>query len=315
MSGSRKLTFLWGVIAIIVILAGVTGLYYWSIPTLADFDESETIPREGVEALAIEAYLSDVNITTGGDVFTARLHGRAFSEEQYRAHLSVTRDAAAPGRLIIREHRNAFDSRLNGEERLTLDITIPDGFNTSVTVDSTSGNIKADGVSVHTWVYTSLSGDVEVRNSHFAQSIVPGFSTYGQGTVSSGTGNALVGNVMNDGVTVMSSSGKITATACKTGNLRAESISGAIDILGADTGGLSVSTGTGAVNIDMASLTAEARLDSMSGRISLALPQGREFRIEASSASGEIQSNYPQTEDGLPVTIATSTGSIEIIAK
>ena len=312
---SRKFAFIWGALAIIVILAGVIGLYFWSIPNFADFDISETVPKEGVEALWIEAYLSDVNITAGGDVFSARLHGRSFTEEQYRARLAITRDPASPGRLIMRETRDAYDSRLNGEERLTLDITIPEGFNTSVTVDNTSGDIRADGVTVHTWIFTSLTGDIEVKNSHFAQSLVPGFATYGQGSINSGTGDASVDNVMNDGVTVVSSSGKITAQACKTGNLRAESITGTIDILGVDTGGLSVSTSSGAVNIDLAALTAEARLDSMSGRISLALPQEREFRIEASSASGAVQANYPQTEDGLPVVVATITGDIDIRAK
>ncbi len=315
MSRSGRLTLVWGAIVVIVILAGVTGLYFWSIPALADFDESATIPKEGVEALWIEAYLSDVNITAGGDVFSARLHGRSFTEEQYRARLAITRDPASPGRLIMRETREAFDSRLSGDERLTLDITIPDGFNTSVTVDNTSGDIRTDGVSVHTWIYTTLSGDVEVKNSHFAQSLVPGFATYGQGSVNSGTGSAAVDNVMNDAVTVVSSSGRITATACKTGNFRAESITGAIDILGVDTGGLSVSTSSGAVNIDMAALTAEARLDSMSGRISLALPPERAFRFEASSASGAVQANYPQTEDGLPIVVATITGDIDIRAK
>ncbi len=300
---------------IIAILAGVAGLYFWSIPTLSDFDEIMTIERAGVESLWIEAYLSDVNITAGGDVFSVRLYGRSFSDEQYRARLAIARDTASPSRLIIREHRDAYDSRRSGDERLTLDITIPEGFNTSVTVDNTSGNISADGVSVHTWIYTSLSGDIEVKNSHFAQSRVPGFATYGQGSANSGTGNATVDNVMNDGVTIVSSSGKISATACKTGNLRAESITGAIDILGADTGGLSVSTTSGAVNIDMAALTAEARLDSMSGRISLSLPSGRAFRFEASSASGAVQTDYPHTEDGLPVVVATITGDISIRSK
>ena len=315
MGKSRLLTFIWGGVAIVVILAGVTWLYFWSIPTLSDFDESESVPREGVEALWVEAYLSDVNVSVGGDVFFARLHGRSFSEERYKARLAISRDSSAPGRLIIREQRDAHDSRLNGEERLTLDIMIPEGFNTSVTVDNTSGDIRADGVSVHTWIYTSLAGDIEVKNSAFAQSLVSGFSTYGQGSINSGTGSAAVDNVMNDGVTVVSSSGRITATACKTGNLRAESITGDVEILGVDTGGLSVSTSSGAVNIDAAALTAEARLDSMSGKISLALPPGREFRIEASSASGAVQSNYPQTEGGLPVVIATITGDIEVRSK
>ncbi len=315
MGRSRKLAFIWGIVAIVAILAGAAGLYFWSIPTLSDFDEIMTIERAGVESLWIEAYLSDVNITAGGDEFSARLHGRSFTDEQYRARLAVSRDATTPSRLIIREHRDAYDSRRSGDERLTLDITIPEGFNTSVTVDNTSGNISADGVSVHTWIFTSLSGDIEVKNSHFAQSRVPGFATYGQGSVSSGTGNATVDNVMNDGVGIVSSSGKISASACKTGNLRAESITGAVDIRGVDTGGLSVSTSSGAVNVDLAALTAEARLDSMSGRISIALPPDRAFRIETSSASGDVQSNYPQTEDGLPVMVATITGDIVIRAK
>ena len=315
MGGSRKWTLIWGGAAIIVILAGITGLYFWSIPALSNFDETTEIAKDGVESLWVEAYLSDVNITSGGNVFSARLHGRSFTEEQYRARLSVSWDALSPGRLIIREYREAHDSRLTGDERLTLDIVIPEGYNTSVTVDNTSGDIRADGVNVHTWIYTTLSGDIEVKNSHFAQSLVPGFSTYGQGSANSGSGNAVIDNVMNDGVTIVSSSGKITATACKTGNLRAESIIGAVDILGADTGGLSVSTSSGAVNIDMAALTAEARLDSMSGKIALALPAGRAFRIEASSASGVVQTGYPSQEDGLPLTVATITGDIEIRAK
>ncbi len=315
MNKSRKLTLLWGAIALIVILGGVTGLYFMSIPTLAGFDEGETIPREGVEALAVEAYISDVNVTAGGEAFTARLYGRAISDEQYRPYLDITRDAATPGRLVIRERRNAFESRFGREERLTLDITIPNGFNTSVSVDNTSGDVRVDGINVHTWSYTSLSGDVEVKNSSFAQSLVPGFATYGKGSVHSGTGAATIENVMNDGVTVISSSGRITATACKTGNFRAQSISGAVDILGADTGGLSVSTSTGAVNIDMAALTAEARLDSMSGKIALALPPGREFTIETSSASGEVHLDYPETEGGFPIVAATITGDIEIRAK
>ncbi len=315
MSKRRKLTYLWGGIAIIAILAGVAGAYYLSIPTLSDFDESETIPREGVEALAVEAYLSDVNVTVGGDVFSARLYGHALSDEQYRAHLVVARDDATPGRLVIREERGAYEIRFSGEERLTLDITIPDGFNTSVTVDNTSGDVRVDGVNAHTWSYTSLTGDVEVKNSSFAQSLVPGFSTYGKGSVHSGSGRTVVENVMNDGLSVISSSGRITVTGCKTGNLHAESISGMVDILGADTGGLSASTSTGAINIDMAALTAEARLDSMSGKITLALPPDREFNIEASSASGGIQTGYPSVEGGLPIIAATITGDIEIRAK
>lgn len=293
-------------------LAIIVGIYLLSIPRLSELNEHTSVPRGGVTALAVEAYLSNVTISTGGDEFAFRLTGKSLADENYRAHLTVAWDEKTPGRLVVRETRSAFDLRFEGHDKLSLEITLPEGYNKTLSVDNIIGNVDMGRVACHTWSLTLGSGNATVKDAFFATSLSPGFDKLGSGTVNTGKGKAVVENVVNDSVNVYSTSGEISATGCTAGNFRANSISGTIGITDLTTGGLKISTSAGKVNAAMKGLTAEAFLDSMSGDIDLTFPSGLALDIKASSASGSVKNDYPSAEGAIPVDAATLTGNIVI---
>lgn len=313
MQKSRKKAFLWGAVALVAMLAIISGIYFLSIPHISSIEEHTSLPHEGVKSLAVEAYSSDVNVLCGGNEFKMRLYGKTLSDENYRAHMTVTWDETDPERLVVRETRKALDLRFSSGEELTLEITLPAAYKNGLSVESTAGDVSVDGIACHSWVLTLMSGDVSVKNAFFATSESPGFDSLGSGSIILGaSGNALLENVVNDSVSVFGASGRIASVNCTTGNFKAETISGNIDISALNTGGLKVSTTSGKVDANMKKLTAEAMLDSMGGSITLTLPSGVPFDIEASSASGRVTQSVPSTEGAVPIVAAALTGNIEV---
>lgn len=164
-----------------------------------------------------------------------------------------------------------------------------------LTVNTTSGEVQLNGIAGKLEV-GSVSGDVKLEN----------------------------GNI--NGATVSTTSGEIDLDGVA-GALNITSVSGDIRVREARDGQLDLSTTSGEIKYDGSmALKSTNSLNSISGDVNLRLPDDSHFRLDASTVSGDISSDF-ELSDGQQVgrslsgaagdgsatlTIGTTSGDISI---
>jgi DUF4097 and DUF4098 domain-containing protein YvlB len=164
-----------------------------------------------------------------------------------------------------------------------------------LTVSTTSGEVKLEDIA-GTLDVESISGDVTLED----------------------------GNV--DGATVSTTSGEVELDGV-TGALKLISVSGDVRVGDARDGQLELSTTSGGIEYEGSlGRGSVSKVDSISGDVRLRLPESSGFRLDASTVSGDLSSEF-ELRDGEPslrglsgvagdgsatLTIGTTSGDISI---
>jgi DUF4097 and DUF4098 domain-containing protein YvlB len=187
------------------------------------------------------------------------------------------------------------------------------GLSGAVALGSVSGDVRAADLTGGLTVSTT-SGEVQLRD-------VAGKLDIGS---ISGDINLESGNV--DGATVNTTSGEVELDGVA-GALKVTSVSGDIKVREAHDGRLELSTTSGEIEYqgDLARASANT-VNSISGDVRLRLPESSGFRLDASTVSGDISSEFDLREgqqarwslsgvagDGsATLTIGTTSGDIQV---
>lgn len=164
-------------------------------------------------------------------------------------------------------------------------VTVPAGSELDeLELKTLSGNVNAEGFSCDTCQMSSVSGDLNAKS------------------VDAGT------------IYIRSTSGDVTAQALSSVKVETETVSGETTVDGT-LGELTADSVSGSIEVS-GSVSEEASMETVSGKLSLSV--NHPVAVAASSTSGTIDLNGTQTrgsvstEGGIPITMKTVSGGIEI---
>jgi Putative adhesin len=188
-----------------------------------------------------------------------------------------------------------------------------EGLSGMVALASVSGDVRAGDLSGGLTVSTT-SGEVQLSD------------IVGKLEVGSISGDVTLENGQIDGATVSTTSGKVQLDGVA-GALKLTSVSGDIQVREARNGQLDLSTTSGEIKYEGSLAGASANtLDTISGDVNLRLPEDSGFRLDASTVSGDLSSEFDLRDgetarrslsgvvgDGsATLTIGTTSGDIDI---
>jgi DUF4097 and DUF4098 domain-containing protein YvlB len=275
----RKLTIisivLWSIVAIVVlsILAnlilgggfrGATFSTRHSGSLSAHEAGTFAAPGEDVTSIQIEWVGGDVTIKTSDeDTVRAVQLGPENLKEQDQMQVSLDN-----GTLTITgpEHRGWFLFGMRSYDQTSLSLTLPKKQLDRLRVETVSAEISCDALQVKEGNFQSVSGDIDLA----------------------GTFEALL---------LESTSGTIRGDGLTADSLTAETISGEIDLTGSFAD-LVTSTTSGDVNLQSDTPLRSFSSNSVSGDVSLTLPEENGFTLEISHVSGGFTSSLPVTSNG-----------------
>jgi hypothetical protein len=149
----------------------------------------------------------------------------------------------------------------------------------AVTLGTTSGDVRADNLAGGAHVETS-SGEVRLND------------VAGPLSVTTISGDVRLEDGAVDGATVKTTSGEIDMEGVA-GELRVNTVSGDIKVADARDAVLTFGTTSGEITFDGALARAGANgVSSISGDIRLRLPDDADFRLDASTVSGDINNEF-----------------------
>ena len=287
---------------------------------------SITLVDQDYQAHRIElsAAASDVEIRPGsGSSIHVEAIQRGGSEGDYKVDVVPTGDTVR----VTETSSNFF--WFFGSRSVRYRITVPS--NGQADIHTASGEIDVEGLSGAVSL-ASVSG--EVRAGDLTGGLTVGTTSgevqlhdiAGKLDVESISGDVKLENGKIDGATVSTTSGEVQLDGVA-GALKLTSVSGDIHVREARDGRLDVSTTSGEIQYEGNLARASANtLDSISGDVHLRLPEGSGFRLDASTVSGDLSSEF-ELRDGetarrslsgvagdgsATLTIGTTSGDIDI---
>lgn len=262
---------------------GWNGGWIWPFRTSADFDSSGaadageavaedtvSIAAAGVESIDIEWIAGNVQVVAGsGDAITFYETAYKTLTEAQKMRYSVT----SGGVLKIQYCENAenvwnwFDRESYNIPSKTLVMTVPAsmlGSLGALEIDTVSASVDLDGVYGDTVKLESVSGGIACANLSCGE------------------------------LKLSSTSGRLTCEACTAEKLSLNNVSGAIRADGAFSS-VSADTVSGEVRIVCTVAPDEIEGDSVSGGMTILLPEGAGFTAKLDSVSGELTCEFPGT--------------------
>ena len=237
--------------------------------TGAAVDERKPLDLTGVDLLTIEGVSEDVQVVEAtGNGAEVWLHGTAsYGSEANIPHLDVERSGSTLKVSTDRTRRFVLGFSWSS---LVLQVSVPTGYGKQLAVKTTSGRVQvADRGADRPYAglaLSSTSGDVELGSVNASQL----------------TMHTTSGDIAAAGVTVQTVN--LSSTS---GNIRMGSLAAANEA--------TVHTTSGDVNVAYATVPGKTDASSTSGNVTLGLPTGASFTLDARSTSGDITCDFPIT--------------------
>jgi lia operon protein LiaG len=258
-------------VAVVALLGGVTPRETSAVAGVGgriDVDQVKSLPLEGVQRIDIDVVNSDVTVTDSVDgKVNARLYGSVSSNRSTVEPelIAETRGSTAVLRV---DHKSV--NALMGWYRsdLKLDVAIPKGYRGALVIHGVSADVALPpGRTFTVLEVTTVSGDIELGASR-AESF-----------------------------TCHTVSGDLEAPALSAKSVDLASTSGEMTV-GGLTGGLIARTVSGDLGFTWTAFSGSIDVGTTSGSVTLGIPAGSGFQLDAGSTSGRITSDHPVTVRG-----------------
>lgn len=225
-------------------------------------DEKESIEAAGLESIAIGMVSEDIRLREGaGERIEIRFHGtvRAASPDRI-PRLQAARNGAAAD-ISLERGWTVLGGFYWGD--LVLEVTVPAGY---------AGRLQAE----------SVSGDIELADHDGYAALI----------LATTSGNVRAGAVRAGEFRLRTTSGDLRAEAVRARSADLASVSGNLEVRGL-TGDTRAHSTSGEVSLGYEEVPRSIDIDSTSGDVTLLLPGGAEFRLDARSTSGELSCGFP----------------------
>ncbi len=274
--------------------------------------------------LAVEASNVEVHAWDGNEIKIVAVQ-RGGSQGDYEVNVSQRGDTVS----VTENRRSSFcffcsnnityriDVPHSGQANIKTssgEITV-DGLSGPVTLTTFSGNVRGDELKGGLTVGTT-SGNVELNGIAGALKV---------DTIS---GNVELTDGQVGGAAISSTSGNVELDGAS-GQLQINTVSGNVTVNDARTSQLNISTSDGNVEFQGDLGAGASQVSTLSGNVQLELPEQSSFKLDASSASGEVSSDFQlaQAESGrnslkgvagsgaASLTLNTTSGEITVEAR
>ena len=273
-----------------------------------------TLPVNGAVNLELTTGSGEVNVKTGGSNQVV-IHGAVTSNQARWGGDSDSAVRSVESNPPISQSGNSIRIGYNIPEdakrrvSISYEITVPP--DTTLAVDTGSGDISAEGVRAPAKLHTGSGG---IR----AHDLGP------QSHMETGSGSIRADSIAAP-TYASTGSGSIQADLTGSGEVDVHTGSGGIDVRGVN-GSIKGRTGSGQINVDGA-VKGPWQLHAGSGSVRVTLSSGSGFELNVHTGSGSIHSELPITVQGTlnkhelrgavrgggpEVEVSTGSGDIEI---
>jgi hypothetical protein len=257
--------------AVVALLGGVTPRAAGGVGIgpgrTENVDQVKTLPLAGVDRIEVEVVSSDVTVTESADGnVTARLAGSVGASGAFVVPELVAESRG--GTAVFRvDHKNVNVVMGWYRADLKLEVAIPKGYRGALVVRSVSAGIEIpSGRSWTVLEVSTVSGTVDTGS--FTADRFRGHSVSGD----------LRGTAAAKAVDLTTTSGSM--------------------VFGGLLGDASIRTVSGRVDLYWSSFAGSADVGTTSGDVTLGIPLGTGFRLDAGSTSGRISTDHPVTMQG-----------------
>ena len=301
-----------------------------SAQVLGKFDRTLTV--SGQTSVSITSGSGSVNVVAGGDGsvhVVGTIRGNSWHDSSDRvAHAARAVEAKPP---IVQNGSTISLGSIDDEETsrrisISWEVTVPKQTSLTVktgsgsqTIASLAGSVNANAGSGSVTI-GNTSGAVDVRTGSGSIKVDGGT---GKVNASAGSGSIHLGRVSGK-VSVSTGSGSIDIASADNAAVEVSTGSGQIEINGLK-GGVTASASSGSIYVN-GTPTSDWQLQTSSGSITLGIPDGSAFRVQANTSSGSINTDHKVAitsagrreltgtvgNGGVLVSARTSSGSIRI---
>ncbi|HEY5585777.1 MAG TPA: DUF4097 family beta strand repeat-containing protein [Ruminiclostridium sp.] len=291
-----------------------------------DVNEEKYFATGEIKDINIDSFLSDINIIESDDTkVKVHIYGKLYSKKKTEETPPVIE--LVEGTLNIKENRKSSISiginfnigELFQRDEMKIDLFVPKGYSENIKIDSSSGNVKADPLSLKEFDIKTFSGDIELKdvtadtanfetssgniNVANIQAIDIKINSFSGNNdfksinadkvyIENSSGNISLGTVEAGKIAGATFSGNITADVIKVDDVEMSTSSGRIRIEGATIKKIKCETFSGNITFNNASLN-DSDIDATSGNVTITLIEGSEFALEANSSSGNVACDFP----------------------
>ena len=264
----------------------------------------ETFSFEGIHSINIETVSGNITITSGeGDKLIVELINDLDEPELLDPELE-----AEEGELSIEE--NFTGNRVRGKTHWT--VYLPKSAELrSIECSTASGDMFFEGFDVDYIETESASGRVSIDSvdaKQFELSTASGAIVLDDCKVDfvkagSASGKISVNSVRAKEIDLSTASGKILLEDCEAKTIETSSASGQISVGSVSTEELELSTASGRIVVEDCDVEELAEVSCASGDVEIYLSHLPSKRLEASSASGDVDLEVPQFGDNFTMTL------------
>ncbi len=228
-----------------------------------DVDKIKLEDIKGIRNINIETPFIDVNIIPEKreDI---KIHYNGYIEASYIPKLETKKSNNTLYIVAKKDNSNSYSVY---NTNLKLNIYVPIDFKENIRTTTSSGNIEISKLELNNLNIITSSGDVKIYYMDITN------------------------------LSIETSSGEQEIENIKSKNSKLLASSGDIEIYNF-TGDLNIITSSGKINLDYKEFHNNINITTSSGDIKVILPNNSNFKLEANTSSGDIESNFPITVTG-----------------
>jgi hypothetical protein len=233
-----------------------------------EVDQARSLLLEGVRRIEIDVVSSDVTVIESTDgAVNARLHGTVSSSRStVEPELIATTQGGTASIRVDHKSLNVVMGWYRSD--LKLEVAIPRGYRGGLVIHGVSSDVELPSG----WTYTALE-------------------------VTTVSGDVDLGAFTADTFRNRTVSGDLEAPAASAKSVDLGTTSGRITV-GGLTGDVGARTVSGDLRLDWRAFQGSIDVSTTSGSVSLGIPAGSDFHLDAGSTSGRITSDHPVTVRG-----------------
>lgn len=121
-----------------------------------------------------------------------------------------------------------------------------------------------------------------------------------------------VADLTAEKISIDTVSGKVSADGCEAESMAVNTVSGAVEVYARQMKKLTVNTVSGSQTLEAAVVPERINAESVSGKVTICLPEGAGFTANADSVSGSVNGSLPMERKGKRYTSGNGACSIDV---
>lgn len=276
-----------------------------SVDTFGNSDEAEyTVKIADTKAITIGLVSEEVEVLVSNEEDIRIVQSTSYTlKEEDRLKVKRSGKTISINKKKIKYSFNFLDG-LNRSETIT--IYIPKSFSKELEIKTVSGNINAQDLKLEKIRCSSTSGYIKIENLQAEEEL----------ELSSVSGDITLDQVNSNLIDINTTSGEIELYKIAGETIKNTTTSGNVEFKGT-CNKFKHNTTSGNLEASFNEMFEEVSISSVSGNISLEIPENNGFRVQYNTVSGDLTSefnldNYTYKRGSAEVIVKTTSGDLNI---